>query len=220
LFAGIEGADSWIVDPHKWLNTPVGVGAAFVRSEAVLTRAFAEGEAAYLEGSFPATPTAASQFDALGGPWADQGVELSAPPRGVLVWASLLEIGRRGVRDRVDRHVGYAQHLAARVRAHDQLELLCEPDLSIVCFRFRPAGDNVNLDRLNTRLLERLRRETSFVPTSTVVGGALAIRPCFINPRTTQRDVDGLADAVVRIGTELARGNEPPASGSLMRPQA
>lgn len=203
LFAGIDDADSWIVDPHKWLTTPVGVGAAFVRDEAVLTRAFAEGEAAYLEGSFSPTTTADSQFDSLGGPWADQAVELSAPPRGVLVWASLLEIGRRGVRERVERHVGYARHLAALVRADDQLELMCEPDLSIVCFRFRPRHGNTDLDQLNTRLLERLRRETPFVPTSTIVDGAVAIRPCFINPRTTQPDVDVLADAILHIGNEL-----------------
>jgi aromatic-L-amino-acid decarboxylase len=49
-----------------------------------------------------------------------------------------------------------------------------------------------------------LRRETPFIPTSTVVDGVVAIRPCFINPRTTDRHVDGLVDAVIRLGDELA----------------
>jgi aromatic-L-amino-acid decarboxylase len=52
-------------------------------------------------------------------------------------------------------------------------------------------------------ILERLRRETPFIPTSTVVDGVLAIRPCFIVPRTTQEDVDGMVDAVLRIGAEV-----------------
>ncbi len=204
-FAGIEEADSWIVDPHKWLATGLGVGAVYVRDQGVLTRAFAEGEAAYLEGSFSPDPsTATSQFDAMGALWADQSLELSAPPRGVLVWAALLEIGATGLRDRIERHVDFARTLADLARAHDELELMCEPDLSIVCFRFRSDQPGVDLDRLNARLLERLRRETPLVPSSTIVDGSFALRPCFINPRTTLREVRALADAVVRIGRELA----------------
>jgi aromatic-L-amino-acid decarboxylase len=208
-FAGLADADSWIVDPHKWLATGVGVGAVYVRDEEVLTRAFAEGEAAYLEGSFsPEDVHAESQFDLIAGRWADQSLELSAPPRGVLVWAVLHEIGRAGVARRVERHVGYARQIAERAREHPRLELLLEPELSIVCFRYAPApGTDVNA--LNRRILERLRRETRFVPTSTTVNGAVAIRPCFINPRTTQVEVDGLVENVLRFGDEFA--GVPPA---------
>lgn len=204
LFTGVEAADSWIVDPHKWLATGVGVGAVYVRDGALLTRAFAEGPAAYLEGAFSAVDEPQSMFDDMGGPWADQSVELSAPPRGVLVWAVLREIGRSGVRERVLRHAGFASDIAARARGDERLELLCGPHLSIVCFRYRPRRAGVDLDALNTRILERLRRETPFITSTTTVDGAVAIRPCFINPRTTQRDVDGLVDAVIRLGDELA----------------
>jgi aromatic-L-amino-acid decarboxylase len=224
LFAGVEAADSWIVDPHKWLATGVGIGATYVRDEGVLTRAFAEGDAAYLEGSLHEDIAAAgSQFDAMAGPWADQGVELSAPPRGVVVWALLREIGRAGVIARVERHVGFAAEVAARARAHPRLELLMEPQLSIACFRYLPAGagrgaattdrtggtdrasgaDDPDIDAVNRRILDRLRRETRVVPTSTVVRGRFAIRPCFINPRTTEREVAELVDAVVRFGDEI-----------------
>lgn len=203
LFAGVADADSWIVDPHKWLTTGVGVGATFVRDRGALNRAFAEGEAAYLEGSFSAEPEARSQFDLMGGWWADEGVELSAPPRGPLVWAALREIGREGVAGRVEQHIGFAQHVADRARSSDRLELLCEAQLSIVCFRYAaPAG--ADADALNQQILGRLRSDTPFIPTSTVVDGKFALRPCFINPRTTQSDVDGLVDAVVRIGDELS----------------
>jgi aromatic-L-amino-acid decarboxylase len=209
LFAGMEEADSWIVDPHKWLATGLGVGATYVRDEELLTRAFAEGEAAYLEGSFsPDDVHASSQFDSMGGLWADQGVELSAPPRGVLVWAVLREIGRRGVVDRVDRHVAFARAVADAALAHPRLELLMEPQLSITCFRYVPEGGaaDADLDALNARILERLRAETPIAPSSTRVGGRYAIRPCFLNPRTTEAEVGGLVDAVVRIGDRLAGG--------------
>lgn len=204
LFSGVADADSWIVDPHKWLVTGVGVGATYVRNREVLNRAFAEGDSAYIPAAFFQDPAAAeSQFDMSGGHWAEESVELSAPPRGPLVWAALREIGRRGVVDRIERHVGFARAVADRVRADARLELLCDAQLSIVCFRYRPPA-GVDGDVLNQRIVERLRRETPFIPTSTVVEGVFAIRPCFINARTTMREVDGLVDAVRQIGDEQA----------------
>lgn len=203
LLAPVADADSAIVDPHKWLATGVGVGATYVRHPGVLTRAFAEGAASYLEGSFSLDLAGmSSQFDAMGGPWADMSVELSAPPRGALVWAVLREIGVDGLRTRVARHLGYARHVTARARAHPRLEALIDPQLSVACLRYRPVDGAVDVDALNARLLERLRRESDYAPTSTVVDGRLAIRPCYINPRTTLVNVDGLVDAVVRLGDE------------------
>ena len=209
LFAGIEEADSWIVDPHKWLATTLGVGATFVRDEEMLTRAFAEGAAAYLEGSFsPDDVLATSQFDVMAGRWADQSMELSAPPRGVIVWALLREIGRQGAIARVERHVAFARSVADEAAAHPRLELLMEPQLSIACFRYVPdrAASDADLDDLNGRILERLRAETPIAPSSTRIGGRFAIRPCFINPRTTEREVRELVDAVVRLGDRMAAG--------------
>jgi aromatic-L-amino-acid decarboxylase len=167
-----------------------------------LTRAFAEGHADYLEGSFTNGDEPVSEFDGLGGDWADQAVELSAPPRGALVWAVLREIGRRGVGDRVDRHIALAQHFADRVRRHPELELLCEPGLSIVCYRYHPSPE-VDIDALNAELLVALRRTTATVPSSTVIDGKFALRPCFINPRTTQDDVDALIENTVEIGRQI-----------------
>jgi aromatic-L-amino-acid decarboxylase len=205
LFEGVADADSWIVDPHKWLATGVGVAATFVRDEEVLTRAFAEGNAAYLEGSFHEDDPAAagSQFDTMGGRWADQSVELSSPPRGVLVWAVLREIGRRGVAARVERHVAFATLVADRARRDARLELLMDPQLSVVCFRYRPSRPSADADAINRAILDRLRRETGLVPSATVVDGSLALRPCFINPRTTEREAEGLVEAVIRFGDEL-----------------
>jgi aromatic-L-amino-acid decarboxylase len=204
-YEGLSRADSMIVDPHKWLSTPCGIGATFVRDVDLLERAFTEGPAAYLEGSFSDGPPE-SIFDSMGGDWADYGVELTAPARGVIVWALLKELGVEGVRATVRRDLGHARRLADRVRSDARLELLAEPELSVVCFRYVPEGqtDDAALDVLNREILRRLQRDTPYVPTSTEVGGRFALRPCYVNPRTTEADVDGLADAVLRIGAELA----------------
>ena len=102
-----------------------------------------------------------------------------------------------GVAARVERHVGFARHVAQRALRHPRLELLLEPELSVVCFRY--AAD----DAVNTEILLRLRRTTRSTPTSTVVDGRLTIRPCFINPHTRLADVDALVDHVITIGDEL-----------------
>ena len=102
----------------------------------------------------------------------------------------------------VERHIGFARHVAQRARQHPRLELLAEPELSIACFRYAASDD------VNAEILLRLRRTTRSIPSSTVVGGHLAIRPCFINPRTSLADVDALVDHVITIGDELT-GTRP-----------
>jgi aromatic-L-amino-acid decarboxylase len=205
LYDGLELADSVIVDPHKWLGAPVGIAATFVRDRSLLHRAFTQGAAAYLEGSFTDPSDARTSIDSMGIPYADFGVELSAPSRGVVVWSILRRLGREGMRARVRRDNDFARSLASRIRSSDVLELLAEPVLSICCFRYVADGVD-DLDAFNAALFRRLVQETPYLPTSTIVDGKFAIRPCFINPRTEQEHVDGLVEAVTAIGNELREG--------------
>lgn len=202
-YSGVDRADSVVVDAHKWLCVPTGIGATFVRDSAVLGRAFTGEPSDYIEGTFqPAAQT--SPWDAIGAPYHDWSLDLSAPARGMVVWAALHEIGVTGLRERVVRHNDLARHLADLVRAHPSLELLSEPELSICCFRYRREGlDAEDLDQLNDRLVRRLHAQSPYVPSATLVDGRFAIRPCFINPRTTERDVVGLVEAVCTIGDSL-----------------
>jgi aromatic-L-amino-acid decarboxylase len=204
-YEGLERADSVAVDPHKWLATPLGIGAVFVRDRGVLGRAFTLEPAEYLEGAAvdPGVELN-SPFDSFGELFHDFNLDQSAPSRGVMVWAVLREIGASGMRERVRRHRDFARHLADLVEADDRLELLAEPVLSICCFRYRAPGlAGAELDDLNIEIARRLRAETSLVPSTTRIGGKLAIRPCYINPRTTLVEVDGLARTVRGLGDEI-----------------
>jgi aromatic-L-amino-acid decarboxylase len=204
LYRGLERADSVAVDPHKWLAAPVGIGAAFVRDRALLARAFTTEPAEYLEGAAGVTEVE-SPFDDLGEPYHHFNVEHSAPSRGVQVWAILREIGAEGIEKRVVRHNDFARHLAARVAEDERLELLATPTLSICCFRYRPPQlEEPQLDDLNAEIARRLRVHTPHVPSTTRVDGKLGIRPCYINPRTSLAEVDGLADQVREIGDALS----------------
>jgi aromatic-L-amino-acid decarboxylase len=136
-------------------------------------------------------------------------VELSAPCRGIVVWAMLREIGAEGMRARITRHNDMALHVAALARQHPHLELLLEPTLSICCFRYVDA-EAVDLNRLNRQLHRRLVRENKNLPSTTLVNGKLALRPCFIGARATLEQADSLVADVLRIGAEVAREHSSP----------
>jgi len=156
-----------------------------------------------------------SAFDGLGEPpWYHFTVEHSAPSRGVRIWAILKEIGAEGMRERVIRHNDFARHVAARVEADERLELLAAPVLSVCCFRYRAPGlEDEQLNDLNEEIMRRLRAGGRYVPSTTIVAGRFAIRPCYINPRTALADVDGLVDQVLEIGDALALGGRIGHSG-------
>lgn len=210
LYDGLERADSAVVDPHKWLATPVGIGAAFVKDRGILGRAFTLEPAEYLEGAVEGEAAISSPFDGFGELFHDFNVDQSAPSRGAVVWAVIREIGAAGMRQRVRRHRDFAARLAEIVTADERLELLAPPTLSICCFRYRPREpDEEAVDRINTEIARRLRAETPYTPSTTRVAGRLAIRPCYINPRATLHEVEGLARAVRDIGDQLSAARSP-----------
>jgi aromatic-L-amino-acid decarboxylase len=205
LYRGLELADSVIVDPHKWLGAAVGVAATFVRDRELLRRAFTQEPADYLEGAVQqdaAAPTIEHSLDDFGIPYYDFGVELSAPSRGVVVWALLREIGVEGMRARIVRHNDMALRIAEVARTHPNLELLLEPTLSICCFRY-VSPEVPDLDRLNQQLHRQLIRENRNMPSTTQVNGKLALRPCFVGARADMSHADDLVQDVLRIGAQL-----------------
>lgn len=207
LYQGLEQADSVIVDPHKWLGAPIGIGATYVRDRNLLQRAFTQEASDYLEGAFD-NAEAQHSMDSLGIPYHDFGLELSAPCRGAVVWALLKEIGKEGMQARICRHNDMARHVAKRVTQHANLELMQKPTLSICCFRYVTA-DSVDLNELNKRIHRQLIRNGNNMPSTAVLHGKLAIRPCFIGARTTLQHADALVDEVLKLGTELCHQNMP-----------
>jgi len=207
-YGDVSSYDSFAIDPHKWMAAPVGTGVVIVRDEGLLGRAFTIETGDYDQERHAGAGTGdpGSPFDVVGHGTPDWGVDFSAPARGVAVWAILREIGVEGLRQRVVRHNDCARRVAERAHASDELEVLSEPVLSICCFRYRPPGwtDESRLDSLNERALLAVRARGRAVTSSTRVDGRFAIRPCFINPRTTLDEADTLVDEVLAAGRELA----------------
>jgi aromatic-L-amino-acid decarboxylase len=201
LYQGIKLVDSVIVDPHKWLGAPIGIGATFVCDRALLHRAFTQGASDYLEGS--CSPDGAEHsMDQLGIPYHDFGLELSAPSRGVVVWALIREIGKQGLAERICRHNDMARELARLAYESPQLEVVQAPTLSICCFRYI-SQNTQDLNDLNTRIHRRLVHNTRNMPSTVMINGKLAIRPCFVGARAHHRQVTELVDEVINIGDDL-----------------
>jgi glutamate/tyrosine decarboxylase-like PLP-dependent enzyme len=193
LAAGAERANSVSSDGHKWLNVPHDCGFAFLREPDRLAGTFAE-KAAYLGSSDDAHPS-----------WGFLGPEGSRRARAFTIWATLRAYGRSGYRELVERHLGLADHLVARVDAEPDLERLAEAPLNIVCFRWRPRDvPEDQLDDLNKRLGALLLEDGRVFAGTTVYEGKIAFRPAIVNWRTTTDDVDALVNVLLELAGAIA----------------
>jgi glutamate/tyrosine decarboxylase-like PLP-dependent enzyme len=205
LLAGIDRADSVAFDFHKWAQVPYDAGCIVVRDPEVHAATFAS-EPAYLRRD--------SRGLAAGHPWpTDFGPDLSRGFRALKVWMTLRAYGADRLGAVVARGCALARALAERVRAEPELELLAPVRLAIVCFRYvAAAGD---LDRLNADLVADVQESGVAVPSTTRVGGVLAVRVAVMNHRTGEDDLRLLLDAVLAAGRRRAAerayaANPPP----------
>jgi len=178
LFNGIERADSFIVNPHKWLYTPFDCAAVLYRDGAAARRALTQ-EADYLD---------AISDDIVGNP-SDLAVHLSRRVRGVPLWASVLANGTAAYTEAVDYCLDMAEYAAARIAASPHLELVLEPALSVMVFRRRGWWE-ADYEAWSE---EALRSGLGMI-TPTRHLGEMVLRFCFINPLTTRDDVDLVLD--------------------------
>jgi L-2,4-diaminobutyrate decarboxylase len=181
-FDGIERADSFIVDPHKWLFAPFDSCALIYRDPA-FGRAAHRQHAGYLE-SLYADDT---HFNA-----SDYGVQLTRRPRGLPFWFSLAVHGTDAYAEAVERTLAVTREAAEEIRRREELELLAEPELSVLVFRRRGWGPD-DYARWAAGLREAGR---AFVLPTTHAGEPVA-RLALVNPRTTLEDVEIVLDAMI-----------------------
>jgi glutamate/tyrosine decarboxylase-like PLP-dependent enzyme len=198
LFAGLERADSVAADPHKWLYVPYEAGAALVREPGRMADAFRR-PAPYLVQDPESPVTGPVLFN-------ERGPELSRGFKALKVWMGLKRHGRRGYAEAVEHDVAMARYLADEVRARKDFELLSEPVLSIVGFRYRPLQGTraeADLDRLNRRIVNRLVGSGAFFLAPTILKGRTAMRVAIVNFRTREEDLRALLDEAARAGRDL-----------------
>ena len=192
LLRGMEEADSLAFDPHKWGHFPYEAGCVLVRDPAA-HRAALSTAAAY---TAPLPGGLASREERF----ADRGPQLSRGFKALKVWMGMKATGTDRLGRLIRQNVEQASRLVELVRTRDELELMAEGPLHIVCFRYRGTGDAKDLDALNRRVLVELQESGVAVPSGTVLGGCFTLRVCINNHRTRREDLRLLVDEVVRRG--------------------
>jgi glutamate/tyrosine decarboxylase-like PLP-dependent enzyme len=175
LVRGVEQADSWSTDGHKWLNTPFDCGYAFIADEAA-HRAATSYRAGYLTHSADAR----DQID-----W---NPEWSRRARGFPTYAALRQLGRNGVAELVEGCCRHAHTLALEIAQIPGAELLVEPILNQGLVRFLdPLGRDH--DRRTDEVIEAINRSGEAFFTGTNWRGGRAMRISVCNWRTSEQDV-------------------------------
>ena len=173
LFAGVELCDSFIVDPHKWLFAPYDACALVYRNPEIARTTHTQ-HASYLE----------SLHDGTWSP-SDYAIQLTRRTRGLPFWFSLAAAGTDAYRDAVEESLTVAQNAADLIRAHPRLELLRQPDLSIVAFT-RTGWSRDDYQKWSDQLLED---QIGFVTPSSHQGQPI-LRFAIVNPWTTMADIE------------------------------
>lgn len=171
-FAGIDQADSFIVDPHKWLFAPYDCCALLYRDARPAAAAHSQ-HAAYLD-----------SIDRGESNPADLAAHLSRRTRGLPLWYSLATHGTDAYRDAVERCLASARTVARAIATTEHLELLLEPELSVVVFR-RPGWT----PEAYRRWSQRLAKDGTLLCVPTAFRGEIALRLAFVNPSTDPQAV-------------------------------
>jgi glutamate/tyrosine decarboxylase-like PLP-dependent enzyme len=181
-FAGFGRADSFIVDPHKWLFAPFDC-AALIYRQPNLAKAVHTQDAQYLEVLHSENPEEWNP--------SDYAFHLTRRARGLPLWFSLAVNGLDAYRDAVEAGLTIALRAADRITASPQVELVREPGLSIVLFR-RPGWDKADYEAWSARLLHD---QIGFVTPTTWEGETVA-RFAFLHPDTTVEMIDEILDSM------------------------
>jgi aromatic-L-amino-acid decarboxylase len=195
ILNGAAQADSLVVNPHKWLFTPVDLSILYTRRPDVMRRMLSlEETPPYLQ--------AAEQDRAVN--LADYSLALGRRFRSLKLWFVLRYFGREGIARVLRGHLEMAQDLAALIEQDPRFELAAPVLFSLVCFRYRGPGPDSDAD--NRDLLERINAGGRAFLSGTTLHGRFVLRLAIGNVATTREDV--------RQTWEWIRSSALPATGS------
>ena len=184
LVDGVDRADSWATDAHKWLNVPYDCGLVFCRHEDAHARSMAVA-ASYLQRADGRSPS-------------DWVPESSRRARGFAVWAAVRSLGRNGVAELVDRCCGHARAFAALLGAEPGVEILNDVVLNQVLVRF---GDD---DETTREVVRGVQADGTCWLGGTDWQGRAAMRISVSSFRTTSEDVERSAEAILAAARSAA----------------
>jgi Glutamate decarboxylase and related PLP-dependent proteins len=174
---GVQRADSLVVNPHKWLFTPIDCSAFYTRHPGVLERAFS---------LVPEYLVTREQDDVVN--LMNYGVQLGRRFRALKLWMVIRAFGAEGLASRLEQHCTLARSVADWIEREPNWELSAPVPLSLVCFRYTPAGaSDAECDRLNAAILQRVNESGEAYLSHTKLRGRYVLRLAIGNIRTEER---------------------------------
>ncbi len=188
---GLELADSYCTNPHKWMFTNFDCDCFYVADRATLIRTLSILPE-YLRNK--ATESGAV-FD-----YRDWHIQLGRRFRALKLWFVIRHYGVEGLRYHIRQHVALAQEFAGWVQASDQFELAAPAPLNLVCFR------HIGGDEVNRQILERLNRSGRLYLSHTALSGKYTLRLCVAQTYTEARHVEAAWQHIQEAAREVTQG--------------
>ena len=195
MIAGIDQANSFVFNPHKWLFTNFDCSAYFVRDKEALIRTF-EIHPEYLKTREPSPVNN----------YRDWGIQLGRRFRALKLWFVIRTYGVDGLKALIKKHLELARQFVRLIEGAEDFELLAPMPLNLVCFRYNPTGvnDPDELNRLNEDILGRVNRTGKIFITHTKLSGKYTLRFVCANLRVEQADIDNAWQTI----SEAARNQD------------
>jgi aromatic-L-amino-acid decarboxylase len=179
ILDGVEGADSLVVNPHKWLFTPAECSVLFIKRADVLKRAFS---------LVPEYLVTREQDEVVN--FMDYGVQLGRRFRALKLWMIIRGFGTDGLAERLREHCALARTFAAWVALSDNWDLMAPVPFSLVCFRYAPRGmSDLECDQRNEAIMHAVNAGGDVFLSHTKLHGRFTLRLAIGNIRTEERHV-------------------------------
>ena len=179
LLDGVELGDSLVVNPHKWLFTPVDCSVLYIKRPELLKAAFA------LLPEYLITKQADSVMNLM-----DYGIQLGRRFRSLKLWMVIRAFGAEGLAERIRFHCELAREFAGMLHYEGSWELMAPVTLSLVCFRYAPGGMREDeIARVNANIMERVNAAGRVYLSHTKVDGRYMLRLAIGNIRTGREHI-------------------------------
>lgn len=191
---GLEKADSFVFNPHKWMFTNFDCSAYFVKDTAALINTFSMTPE-YLR----------TAEDEQVNNYRDWGVQLGRRFRALKLWFVIRNFGVSGIQEKIRAHIALGQWLKEEVENHSSFELLAPVPVNLVCFRFKPNEVN-NLDmlnKMNEELVHQLNDSGKLFLTHTKLNGIYTIRMVMGNTDVEKRHVEAAWQLIKKFSNDL-----------------
>ncbi len=199
VMAGVERADSVVINPHKWLFVPLDFSALYVRRPDVVRGVFSLTPE-YLRGD------AGHAIDYM-----DYGIQLGRRFRALKAWMVLRTFGSDGIAARIREHCRLAKLLTGWIEASSHFTRMAPQQMAVVCFRYEPRSlDVADCDALNEAIVDAVVRSGEAYVTHTRLRGRTAIRVGIGNVLTTEHHVAQVWAVIRREAERLHPASTPP----------